>query len=319
MSHSGAEPVSKKPTVPFRLTRRDVEIIRAVHVHRLLRSRDHVWPLFGGSKHLNTRLRLLAKHRYLHRLARRPHEQTLYAIGDRGSDLMRERFGAPRPKVSWTAQNKTLTERHVEHTLLIADVLVAVELACRASSDVRYVGLPEIIERHASERVKQSARTVGGRPLRWQVAVRSGEWRGEGSIEPDGMFGIERVATGKTDWFFLEADRATMRVKPQRPRLDWSSLFKKMLQYWASWQKDIRGENLTSSRFGLPDVRTLFVLSTESRGDIRLERCLEANRHFYGGKGTGLFLFAKRETLLEAPDILKAPLISGTEQVRRLA
>lgn len=318
MGSTSAGNDSSRSTVPLRLTERDVEIVRAVWRHRLLRSRSHLLPLFGGSTHILRRLQALTESRYLYRLERAPHEEAVYAIGDRGSDLMHERFGAPRPKVSWTAQNKTLTERHVEHTLLIADVLVSVALACRATSDVRYVPFEEIIERHASQRTRERARLVGGRPLKWRVRVRSGEWQGEGSIEPDGMFGIEHEATGKTSWFFLEADRATMRVKPTRPRLDWSSLFKKMLQYWTSWQKRAGGQNLTLTHFGLPDVRTLFVLSTEARGDIRLERCLDANRYFYGGKGTGLFLFAKRETLLEAPDILKAPLISGAGEKRTL-
>ena len=273
-------------------------------------------PLFGGSTNILRRLQKLTEARYLYGLERAPHEQAVYAIGDKGSDLMYERFGVPRPKVEWAAQNKTLTERHVEHTLLISDVLVSIELACRGVSDVRYVGLGEIIERHASARVKRKATTVGGRPLRWRVRVRDGEWQGEAAIEPDGLFGIEHA--DKTSWFFLEADRATMSVIPERPRLDRSSLFKKMLQYWASWQKDASGVNLTEQAFGLPDVRTLFVLATEARGNIRLERCLEANCHFYGGRGTGLFLFVKREELLEAADPLRAPLVAGTGAMRTL-
>lgn len=316
MPTPGAQPVSKKPTVPFAPTERDVEIIRHVWRHRLLRSRSHLVPLFGGSLNVLRRLQKLTRARFLYRLARAPHEEAIYAIGDKGSDLMRDRFGAPRPKVSWTAENKTLTERHVEHTLLISDVLVQIELACRQTPDVRYIDLGEIIERHASARVKQRAQTVGGRPLRWRVELDDGGWRGRTAIEPDGLFGIEHG--GETSWFFLEADRATMSVIPERPRLDRASLLKKMLQYWASWQKGPDGENLTSRAFGLPDVRTLFVLSTEARGDIRLERCLEANRHFYGGKGTGLFLFAKVETLLESPDVLRAPLTAGTGKTRSL-
>lgn len=303
-------------TVPLVLTERDVEIIRAVQTHRLLRSRDHLMPLFGDSENVLRRLQRLTRARYLYRLKRRPHEQAIYAIGDKGSDLMRERFGVPRPKVSWRAQNKTLKERHIEHTLLISDILVRIELGCRARPNTRYVSLSEIIERHASARVQKKARMVGGRPTRWKVAVRSGEWIGDAYIEPDGMFGIEQGE--KTSWFFLEADRATMSVLPEQPRMDRASLFKKMLQYWTSWQKDVDGSNLTHQNFGLSDVRTLFVLSTEARGNIRLERCLSANRYFQSGKGTGLFLFAKRETLMEAPDILSAPLVAGTGHGRTL-
>ena len=306
----------RKRTVPFAPTGRDVEIIRVVEKHRLLRSRTHLVPLFGGSLNVLRRLQKLTRERYLYQLPRRPHEEAVYAIGDKGSDLLHQRFGYPRPKVEWKAQNKTLTERHVEHTLLIADILVSVELACRQHEAVRFVPFEEIIEKHGSERVKARARSVGGRPLWWPVTVRSGEWRGDTAIEPDALFGIERG--DKTSWFFLEADRGTMSVIPERPRLDRSSIFKKMLQYWASWEKDRAGKNLTGAHFGLPDVRTLFVLATGARGRVRLERCLEANRHFYGGKGTGLFLFAKREELLEAPDVLRAELTAGTGKTRRL-
>lgn len=66
-------------------------------------------------------------------------------------------------------------------------------------------------------------------------------------------------------------------------------------------------------------MRTLSVLSTEARGDIRLRCCLDVSRYFYGGKGTGLFLFVNAETLLEAPDILKAERVAGTGQARTLA
>jgi len=73
-----------------------------------------------------------------------------------------------------------------------------------------------------------------------------------------------------------------------------------------------------TERFGISDVRTLFVLATDARGDIRLNNCIEVNKYFNKGQGTGLFLFTKAETLLEAPDILEAPLISGKGKTRTL-
>lgn len=300
----------------LRLTGRDIEIIRAVERHRLLRSRSHIVPLFGGSLHVLRRLQKLTHHRYLYRLAGRPYEEGIYAIGDKGSDLLNRRFNRPRPKVEWPAQNKTLTERHVEHTLLIADILVGIELACQNVSDVRYLDADSILERSASARVKERMRAVGGRPLHWRVRVRDGEWQGNTSIEPDGLFGIER--SGKNSYYFLEADRATMSVIPERPRLDRSSIFKKMLQYWASWEKDASGQNLISRHFGIADVRTLFVLATGARGNVRLERCLEANRHFYNGRGTGLFLFTKEEAICNRTGVLRAPLITGSGSYSQL-
>ena len=319
MIRSGAKPASKETTVPFRLTNRDVEIIRAVETHGLLRSRAHLWPLFGGSRHVSTRLKALTEASYLARLKGKAHEQAIYALGKQGGKLLRDRFAWPMPNASnWAERYRRLTERHVEHTLLVADVLTGVEVACRARDGMRYVSKAEIIERYASEIVKRKAHEVNGKPMQWDVRVSSGEWRGRTRIEPDGVFGIEHQDTGKTSWFFLEADRGTMPVKPQRPRLDRSSLFKKMLQYQSSWLKDADGQNLTGRAFGLPDVRTLFALATGARGRVRLETCLEANRYFRNGKGHGLFLFANRHTLLEADDILDALLVNGMGQEQTL-
>ena len=319
MKASESRTASKKPTVPLRLTERDVEIIRVVETHNLLRSQDHVWPLFGGSRHLNTRLKALTDAGYLAKLKGQAHEQGIYALGKKGGQLLRDRFGWPMPNASnWAERYRRLTERHVEHTLLIADILIGVEVACRARPGVRFVSRAEVFERHASEIVKRKAVTVSGKPMQWDVRIADGAWRGQTRIEPDGVFGIEHQETGKTSWFFLEADRGTMSVKPQRPNLDKASLFKKMLQYQASWLKDVDGQNATARAFGLSDVRTLFVLSTGARGTIRLNRSIEVNKHFLGGKGHGLFLFANRHTLIEADSILDAPLTNGMGQERTL-
>ena len=301
-------------------TGRDVEIIRYVHRYRLLKSRSHILPLFGESEHVLRRLQKLTEHGYLFRLpSRRPHEQAVYALGNKGSDLMASHFGAPRPKVDWPSQNRTITERHVEHTLFIADLMVAIELAC--GDGVRYVSPEEILERYAPERTRNKAHEVGGKPFRWRIQVREGEWHGSHFIEPDWMFGLDIDGAPEPSFFFLEADRGTMSVKPTREgNLDKSSLFKKMLQYWSSWQpKSTSQRNAFEERFGIQNIRTLFALSTGARGAIRLEECMKANEFFGSGSGgTGLFLFAKKETLLEAPDILRAPLLSGRRKEKTL-
>ena len=88
---------------------------------------------------------------------------------------------------------------------------------------------------------------------------------------------------------------------------------------YASWVAPSPAKaNLYTERFGISDVRTLFVLATGARGELRLNKCIEVNKYFNKGQGTGLFLFTKAETLLEAPDILEAPFISGQGKTRRL-
>ncbi len=311
----------RTPTRDFSPTQRDVEIIRYVHSYRLLKSRSHLAELFGESPHLLRRLQKLAVHKYLYPLPRRRSEEAVYAIGSAGTDLLARQFGEPRPRVDWTAQNKTLTQKHVEHTLLIADVIICIELACRRRRSIRFISPEEILAKHAPESTRLKAKHVAGNPFLWSVPiVYKGRRVGEKSIEPDRMFGVAFQDSNKeTHWFFLEADRGTMVVKPHTVNLHRSSIFTKQLQYWASWVTTPPAKaNLYRERFGIDDVRTLFVLATSARGDVRLNKCIEVNKYFNQGQGTGLFLFTKAEPLLEAPDILEAPFVSGQGKTRTL-
>jgi hypothetical protein len=294
----------------FRLTDRDIKIIRHVERFRLLRSRSHIVRLFGGSKHLLRRLRKLYDNKYLYRLPdRTPYEQAVYGIGNEGADLLNAEFDLPRANVDHTQKNKSLGPRFIEHTLLVADIMIAVILACRAREDVRYISWEEILEEWAPDATRKQRFQVGGRPFRWRVKFRHDGKTYRKSIEPDHMFGLG-LPEDREEFFFLEADRQNMPVESRN--MNRSSIFKKQLQYWESWQKTAFNEtNLYERHFGIPNIRTLFVLSTGYRGDKRLNRCLEANKRFQEGSGTGLFLFANTETLLEADDVLTAELTSG--------
>lgn len=302
----------------FRLTDRDIEIIRYVERFRLLRSRAHIVRLFGGSKHLLRRLRKLYDNKYLYRLPdRTPYEQAVYGIGNKGADLLHAEFDLPRANVDHTQKNRTLGPRFIEHTLLVADIMVTIILACRAHEDVRYVSQEEILEEWAPQKTRTQRFKVGGRPFQWRIKFRHDGKTYRKSIEPDHVFALE-LPEGRMEPFFLEADRQNMPVVSGD--MNRSSILKKQLQYWESWQKTSIGDaaNLYEQHFGIPDIRTLFVLSTGYRGDKRLNRCLEANKRFRDGSGTGLFLFANTETLLEAEDVLTAELTSGRERGKTL-
>ena len=295
---------------------RDVEIIRYVRRYRLLRSRSHILPLFGGSRYLLRRLKQLYDHKYLYRLPnRRPHEEAVYAVGNAGADLLKNRLGWPRPSVDYTQQNRRLGPRFIEHTLFVADIMVAIELACRRCNDVRFISQHEIIEERAPRATRDQHWTVGGHPLRWPVSFGYESWSGRKSIEPDQMFGIATEDREEPNWFFIEADRQTMPVKSAN--MNRSSIFKKLLQYFQSWDSESES-NRFEEQFGVQNVRVLFVLSTGYEGEKRLQRCLQVNKHFFDGDGTGLFLFVKAETLLESDDILTCPLTSGRGQQKTL-
>ena len=300
----------------FRLTDRDIEIVRFVERFRLLRSRSHIVPLFGGSTHVLRRLQKLRKNQYLYELpGREPNEEAVYAIGNVGADLLNAEFNLPRPKVDYTQQNKTLGMRFIEHTLLVSDIIVAIILATRCRDDVRYISQEEIFREWAPRETRSKRYKVGAHPFRWRVKFSYKERTYRKSIEPDHIFGLAFPGQErKPNWFFLEADRQNMPVKSRN--MNRSSIFKKQLQYWESWQDNTWTEtNLFKKHFGVSNIRTLFVLDTGYQGRQRLNRCIEVTRHFEeqakGGEGMGLFLFANAETLLDADDILNAPLVSG--------
>ncbi|MFB6231209.1 MAG: replication-relaxation family protein [Salinibacter sp.] len=293
-----------------------MNIIRAVRHHRLLRSRSHILPLFGGSRYLLRRLKKLFEHRFLYRLpGRRPHEEAVYALGNEGADLLNRRFGLPRPSVDYTQKNRRLGPRFIEHTLLVSDVTVAIDLACRRREDAWFISQPEFFEEQAPEPARDKYYTVGGHPLRWPVSFEHEGNHYRKSIEPDRLFGIETEAGEKPNWFFLEADRQNMPVKSRD--LNRSSIFKKQLQYFASWSAE-QGPNRFEEELGIRNARALFVLATGYDGDKRLRRCLEASEHFFEGDGTGLFLFVQKETLLGGEDPLTVPLTSGRRSKKTL-
>src|SRR3984893_15622727 len=118
------------------LTPRDSEILRAVQRHRLLRS-THLIALLDGSR--QTRLRrwqLLFHHGYLDRPAAQldwyaaGSEPMVYALGNRGGAVLAaadDRSGALR----WDTKNRNVSRQFLRHTLAVAEVMVAFEVACR--------------------------------------------------------------------------------------------------------------------------------------------------------------------------------------------
>ena len=123
------------PTLQIR--ERDIEILRAVHQFRVLKSQDHLQRLFGGSDRIPRRLDQLSGAGYLYRF-KRPHirSQYYYGLGNQGATLLSDRLGWPRTRVNWRLKNQRLKDKHLDHTFMIADVMIAVELAAQDQQHV---------------------------------------------------------------------------------------------------------------------------------------------------------------------------------------
>lgn len=279
-------------TAPLWLTDRDRDIVRLVHRHRFIRS-HHIVALTGGSRQqVLRRLQSLFHHGYLERpraqidsYHKGGSRRIAYGLGNKGGALMRQELGDELRKISWGEKNRAAGRLFLEHALLVSDVMVTIEVACRKAG-IRFM--------HDHELLPADLR----RPLRWKVNLGN---RTKLSVVPDRVFAIEYpTAAGAPErtYFFLEADRGTMPV--QRSSLAQSSFHRKLHAYEATWSQGIH-----RTRFDFPRFRVLTVTTSAARVASLVEACAQLKR------GHGLFLFADRSILESADGILSAPMKTG--------
>src|ERR1700694_5868708 len=137
---------------PFRLTEDDVEIVRVVARHRLIRS-THIAALVGRSlDRTNDRLMRLFHAGYIDRpRAQLDYYPTfgsapmIYALADRGAQLLIQRDGVDFANVQWSRKNREAGRPFIEHQLEIVDFYVAMQCATRNRNDVRLIHPDEIV------------------------------------------------------------------------------------------------------------------------------------------------------------------------------
>jgi len=294
---------------PMRLTEDDIAIIRYVARYRFLRS-THILKLLVGrsEKKLIERLGALYHNQYLDRpraqldyYATAGSAPMVYALGNRGAAVLAETGGVDQTRIDWTWKNRSTGRAFIEHTLLIADCEVGVLCAARGRDDVSWISDADMLAR-APEATRAAAN-----PLRLAVRAKIGpEWR-DLAVVPDAVFGLDFTAARKRKYFLLEADRATMPV--MRTSLEQTSVYRKLLTYVAGGGAD----NAFGTHFGIGNFRVLFVTTSAER----TANFIEALKKATDSTGSRQFLFADRETLREADDLLTMPWLSGKgEQVR---
>jgi hypothetical protein len=283
------------------LTARDLQILRAVSHHRLLRS-THLTALADGSQQTTLRrLQLLFHHGYLDRPAAqldwyvRGSEPLAYALGNRGAQALAAACELKPGALRSETQNRDFSRLFLRHTLAVAEAMVAFEVACRERKGVQLIQAKEVLAGapEATRRLRL--------PFRWQVDVRDGGKLHRLGVEPDRVFGL-RFADApegrQVAYFFLEADRGTMPVA--RKGLLQSSFRRKLLAYQETWRQGLHRTHL-----GIPNFRVLTVTTSEER----VKRFVAACHSLLGG-GSRLFLFTGRERLGDR-DILKHKWTNG--------
>jgi Replication-relaxation len=298
MSQVALEPVrrprfSRAAPPAFQITERDVEIVRQVARHRFLRS-THISQLLDAShKKILERLSPLYHAGYLDR----PRAQLeyhvrgggsaplVYALGNRGAQLLAARDGYGAADVDWAYKNSETGREFILHTLAIADVRVALAVACHRHGGISLIHQDQLLESLPAE--TRAARN----PWAWRVRAPHNGGFAEIGILPDIVFAL-KFPDGRRRAFFVECDRGTMPV--ERSNLDQTSMVRKFLAYEAT-----RKQGLHSQRFGWKAFRTLIITSNTDR----ITNMRAVIQRTPAIAGSPLFLFADHAALLDS-DIL---------------
>lgn len=273
----------------FCLTARDRSILELHARYRFLRSSDIFRLLAENQQTVLRRLQLLYHQGYLER----PRAQLdyyhlsgsrpiVYGLGKKGAELLRNELGIPVRDVNWGEKNRSVGRIFLEHALLISEIMVAFELACRANPNIRLIDQHELFPPTKPKTKEES--------FRWKASLSNNLSLG---VIPDHVFALE-YQSGKGGmeraYFFLEADRGTMPVK--RANLVQTSMYRKFLAYEATWHRGIH-----RARFGFHRFRVLTVTKNAERLNSLLETCSQLKT------GHGLFLFADRSTITKPEDV----------------
>lgn len=274
---------------PFQLTERDKEIIRLVYRHRFLRS-AHICSLVSGStQQILRRLKLLYHHGYL----TRPRSQIefyhyggrreiVYGSGNKSATVLKTELGAMFRDTPWDEENGSVKRVFLEHALLVSDIMVSLELACRQN------GVRLLTEQNLAKE---------NLPFRWKINLAGQKF----SVAPDRVFALEFKGMDgilRRSHFFLEADRGTMPVV--RKSLSQTSFYRKLLAYEATWAQGIH-----EKWFGFNRFRVLTVTTNSERVKSIVDACYKLKT------GHGLFLFSDQLILENWSDILRHPWRTG--------
>jgi len=307
-------PRFRRATPPaLAVTDRDIEIMRHVARHRFLRSTQIIDLVAARSKQkILRRLHVLYHNGFLDRppaqleyyRAGGGSKPMVYGLGNKGADLLATQFALPRSRVDWTTKNRTTGQLFVEHTLGVADVMLAFERASktRSSTDIMYL---DTILKRAPEATRRSRKPYG-----WRIRVPFNGTSQRVGVIPDKIFGIrfsDKPAGENSMYFFLEVDRGTMPAT--RTNLYQTSFLRKLLGYGETHRGQIH-----MKLYGIQSFRVLTVTTSFER----IENLIDA----YQGLVRELcppsvFLFTDHTSIL-ANDILSVPWINGAREIVRL-
>jgi len=255
----------------IRIQTRDIEILKLVHDYRFINS-DQIKALCWGSEQvILRRLWKLFHHGYLDRPKQQIRygiegsEPMIYAITNKGANLLKKELGTERKKVDFKVKNFEVGDRHIFHTTMISQIRAAVTLAAKGHPDINF-----LFWQSEGKFTDCTILKKNGKNLRIPIV-------------PDGFFGIKYG--DKKLYFFIEADRSTMTGK---------RILKKMKGYWNYWK-----EGGLAKEAKIENFRVLTIAKTDKRKNNLCKITKKADEK---QKGSSLFWFAcVKQISLETP------------------
>jgi hypothetical protein len=212
----------------------------------------------------------------------------IYALGNRGAQLLASRDGFIGAKIDWAQKNKDSGREFIRHTLAVSDLRVELTVSCRSHDGITLMDRDQIFETLPTE--TRSARN----PWAWRVRIQhAGAFKDVG-LSPDYTFAIF-LPDGRRRPYVVECDRGTMPV--ERTSLDQTSMLRKFLAYESG-----RAQELQNRKFGWKNFRVLTITSSSERADHM--RALITKTPAL--KHSPLFLFVDHAALTQH-DILTLP------------
>ena len=216
---------------PFRLQTRDIEILTLLAEYRFLTTYQILALQPRGIRNLRRRLQYMFHAGLVDRPTKqhdflKPPGPMVYALGNKGADVLAETLEVDRGKVNWQTKNREVGLHYIDHTLMVSNFRATLTLALKPLQEANLISWGQGPE------LKVTALVDGQRV----------------AIVPDGFFTVQ----GKGPLhYFLEADRSTMTSK---------RFLRKMRAYWR-WWKDGGHQN----KFGISRFRVLTLTISEKR------------------------------------------------------
>jgi hypothetical protein len=273
----------------MKITPRDKEIICQVARFHFLRSPLIISLIEGSPVQLLRRLQVLYHHRYLdrprcqidyyHRAGSRP---MAYGLGGRGVALMRREYDVPFGRMVWGRGGNDVGRVFLEHTLLIAEAVIAIEQAARVSDGKFAFISSEMLSADSGQGKRRD-------PFRWTTTINSHRT----GLIPDALFALDVSAQNLPTQrvvIFLEADRGTMPVTRTRST-HLSNISRKLIAYADLWKSGAFAKRFHTQRF---------IVLTITESIDRVKHITEAVAKLPHGKG--LFHTTTIGSLTSAPN-----------------